>query len=102
MVKPWNSDLVKRWANENYKKGKNYVPEEGLDIKQDYELQNSVIPCCKIVLIMTFDGGNIPNMTETQKFQYFSKIYCEREYVQRYLVLLSSYTWLVHFLLYIG
>lgn len=50
-VNPWNSDLVKRWANENYKKGKNYVSEVGLDIKQGYELQNSMIPWSKMVLI---------------------------------------------------
>lgn len=98
-VKPWNSDLVKRRANENYKKGKNYVSETGLDVQQGYELQNSMIPGCKIVLIYVLWWWQCSKHDwNSAELQHFSKIYCERKYVQRYLVLLSSYTWLVHFL----
>lgn len=75
------------------------MSETGLDVQQGYELQNSMIPGCKIVLIYVLWWWQCSKHDwNSAELQHFSKMYCERKYVQRYLVPLSSYTWLVHFL----
>lgn len=76
-----------------------YVSEIGLDIQQACELQKWTIPCCKIVLICGLRRWQCSrpgwNMAE---LQLFSNIKCESEHFQRYLVFLSSPTWLMCFL----